>query len=103
MRMRIAASTRRRGPALEGALRVVAVSGAEEEGERAADDDDRREPVELAVECEADQLDAIGEGVELRQPGEPGRAAFLEPPYRIERRREKEHREDDEIHRAGEI
>ena len=54
------------------------------------------------VEREADQLDGVAERVGRADPVEQDRA-LLHPPQGVERRAREEHREDDEVHHAGEV
>ena len=61
-----------------------------------------RGPVDLGVQCEADQLDGIGERIEPAD-GVDDRARLLHQPQRVQRGRGEEHREDHEVHHAGEV
>ena len=54
--------------------RVVGDHRRAHEGGGAANDHGQRQPVDLAVEREADQLDRVGEGVELRDRGTGARS-----------------------------
>ena len=81
---------------------IIGEDGASEENDRAPDDDGERRPVELLIERKADQLDRVGERVEQADLVEDD-ARFLDAPQRVERGGGEEHREDHEVHHAGEV
>src|SRR5262245_11165415 len=104
--IRRTSSTRRAAgtaaPRDDAARRVVAVDGRRQEHHEIGQHEAERLPVQLTVECKANQLDRMAEGI----PGADvieGQTRFLHPPQRIESGRGEEHREDHEIHDPGEV
>src|SRR5271166_624139 len=94
--------TSRAPPHQHAARGIIGDDRRGEKDDRAADDDREREGLDLAIEGEADELDRVGERIELADRREP-RAPLLNAPQGIEGRGGEEHREDDEIHDPGEI
>src|SRR6516164_7643355 len=63
----------------EAARRIVGEDRADHEDRRATGDDGERNPVDLAVERKADQLDRMGKGIGLANVIKP-RASLLNSP-----------------------
>src|ERR1700729_4417461 len=92
-----------RGPSTGQSARwIIGENRADHEGRSASTDHRQRNPVDLTVKGKTDQLDGVGERIELAYIVEHG-TALPNPPEWIKRRRSEEHRKDHEVHHTGEI
>src|SRR5262245_62708659 len=80
----ICAASRLSAPREKSSRGIVREDRADHEQSRAAANDRERNPIDLAVKCKADELDRMGEWIELAHIVEQ-RTCFPHAPQRIER------------------